>query len=107
VEGLRTPTRCGGIEVVLSAWANARWNVDVDVIVQITERLESTVLRQRVGFVLEDLGMQHPRLDEWSRSALRGGSSKLVAATPYAPEYSTRWKISLNAPVSILRASHA
>ena len=60
------------------------------------------VLRQRVGFLLETLGLAHPRLAVWKQSLLRGGSLKLVASEPYAPEFSPDWNLSLNVTSSVL-----
>lgn len=48
------------------------------------------------------LQLSHPALEVWRQSASRGGSSKLVAAEPYAPTYSDRWQLSLNGPMNLL-----
>jgi len=102
VEGLRAPDWCGGIANVLASWARARWTLDVDAVIATTDRFDTGILRQRVGYVLEALGVTHPELDRWRRGAKRGGSSKLVAADPFAPEFSERWSLSLNGPIDLL-----
>lgn len=102
IDGLQKPDLSGGIDNVLTAWATARDTIDVDTIVQYVDRLNVNVLRQRIGFVLEELEIQHPAFDQWSSQAHRGGSSKLVAAAPYSDTYSERWSISLNAETRAL-----
>ena len=103
VDGLRDPELSGGLENVLRAWASASDVLDVDAVVYQVERLGEVVLRQRVGFVMEQLGLSHPALEEWKARRERGGSSKLLASAPYAPTYDDRWDISINAPVDALR----
>ncbi len=60
------------------------------------------ILRHRVGFLLESLRLVHPRLGEWKKHLARGGSVKLVAAAPYASEFSADWNLSLNIPLGVL-----
>ena len=102
LDGLRLPARTGGIGTVLRAWRNAveRWNLDR--LVDYTERHNSPVLRQRVGYVLEEMGVTHPRLEEWRQSLQRGGSMKLVADAEYSEVYSERWNLSLNVPDAVI-----
>jgi predicted transcriptional regulator of viral defense system len=102
VDGLQQPDLCGGIETVLRAWVAARDLLDVERVIEYTERFDVVVLRQRVGYVLEAIGLGHPTLETWRRGAHRGGSSKLVGSASYAPVYSERWNLSLNAPVAAL-----
>ena len=102
LDGLLHPDLCGGIEVVLRAWALAYDTLDLDLLVRYVDQFGIGVLRQRAGFILDELGLAHPALEQWRVAAKRGGSSKLVAATPYAPIYSERWSLSLNAPLTAL-----
>lgn len=102
LDGLQTPESSGGIENVLRAWALARDTLDLDVLIHAVDRFDIAVQRQRAGFILEELGLSHPRLEQWQDMARRGGSSKLVASTPYAPHHSERWSLSLNAPITAL-----
>jgi len=106
VEGLRNPQLCGGVETVLTAWERARWTLNVDAVIATVDRFNTGILRQRVGFVMESLGLTHAALEDWARHAQRGGSSKLVGSEPYVPTYSERWKLSLNAPVDVMQAIH-
>ena len=103
LDGLLAPERCGGIANVLRAWAFARDTLDLDVVVSQVDRFRIAVLRQRVGFVLDELGLPHPALETWRTQTHRGGSSRLVASAPYAPQFSERWNLSLNASVTALR----
>lgn len=103
LDGLLDPESSGGLENVLRAWTLARDTLDVDTLVHQAERFRVAVLRQRVGFILESLDLQHPLLDRWQATATRGGSSKLLASAPYADTYSDRWNLSLNASIAALR----
>lgn len=102
VDGLRDPGLSGGLENVLRAWAASTDLLDADSVVYQVERLGEGALRQRVGFVIEKLGLWHPALEGWSESTERGGSRKLLASAPYAPTYDERWDLSINAPVGAL-----
>ena len=105
LDGLQAPELSGGIENVLRAWMLARETLDLDKLVHYVDRFNMGILRQRAGFILEELDLCHPRLDQWQGVAQRGGSSKLVAAAPYAPQFSERWSLSLNAPLVALHDS--
>jgi predicted transcriptional regulator of viral defense system len=102
LDGLQAPELTGGLVNVLRAWALARDTLDLDVLVHSVDRFNIAILRQRTGFVLDELGLSHPRIEEWQDLAHRGGSSKLVASAPYTPHYSERWNLSLNAPITPL-----
>jgi hypothetical protein len=102
VDCVQEPGHAGGIDSVLEAWANQRDTLDVEGVVAVVEQMNNNVLRQRIGFILTRLGLNHPRLIDWRKGANRGGSSKLVASEPYSPEYSEEWSISLNARVELL-----
>ena len=59
-------------------------------------------LRQRIGYILDQIGLRHRTVDQWRELSKRGGSSRLVASEPFAPSFDERWNLSLNAPVYIL-----
>jgi len=105
LDGLVLPDPSGGVLSVLAAWMRAKPLLSPDTLVQFTELYGVAVLRQRVGFLMESLGLSHPALDRWQQQARRGGSSKLVGSQPYSPVYSERWSLSLNAPVDALGLS--
>lgn len=102
VDGLVDPELCGGMETVLQAWALARQTINLELVIQQVERMGVLILRQRVGFILDRLEFSHPRLDAWRSSSKRGGSSKLVAAKPFASTYDERWNLSINTPIDAL-----
>lgn len=102
LDGLLEPELSGGIENVLRAWSLARDTLNLDVLVHYVDRFNIALLRQRVGFILEEMGLSHPQIAAWQSAAQRGGSSKLVASAPYSPTYSERWSLSLNVPLTAL-----
>ena len=106
LDGLLHPERCGGLTNVLGAWSRARGVIDVEALVSHTERFGIALLRQRVGFVLDQLGITHPQVEKWRSGVQRGGSSKLLSAAPYAPTFDERWALSLNAPIDALRGDY-
>lgn len=103
VETLQDPGASGGIINVLRAWSRAVDRIDVGKVVTYADAAGVAVLRLRVGYVLEELGLAHPILDRWAEHAGRGGSNRLVGSEPLAPRYSSRWNLSLNAPVHVLQ----
>jgi predicted transcriptional regulator of viral defense system len=107
LDGLLEPERCGGFQNVLHAWTLARDLLDLDALVTLVERFGIAVLRQRAGFVVEELGLAHPSIEVWRSRARRGGSSRLLGSSPYAPTYSERWNLSINAPIGALRGEVA
>lgn len=102
LDALRRPQRCGGMMVVLRAWGLARPLMRVDRLVDYTDQVGAAILRQRVGFLLESLGLRHARFEAWRQKLQRGGSVRLFAEEPYSPIFSERWNLSLNAPGSLL-----
>jgi predicted transcriptional regulator of viral defense system len=104
IDGLRNPEKCDGVSNVIAAWRNARdaGRLDVDKLVGYTDKLGIAVVRQRIGFFLESLGLDHPELKRWRTKLLRGGSVRLIADAPYSANYSEQWNLSLNVPDSVL-----
>jgi predicted transcriptional regulator of viral defense system len=102
LDALRAPEEAGGIALVLRAWRQAKTILDLDRLVRYTERFGQSILRQRVGFLLETLGLTHRRLNTWKENLLRGSSVKLVAAADFSPTFSPAWNLSLNVPSAVL-----
>ncbi len=102
LDGLLQPEMSGGLMNVLAAWATARDTLNLDLLISYVDRFNINVLRQRVGFILEELRLIHPDVAKWQAQAKRGGSSKLIASNPYEGQYSERWNLSLNAPTDAL-----
>lgn len=103
LDGLLQPEWCGGFESVLRAWAGYRDLIDLDEVIRYVELFDVAVLRQRAGFILEELGLSSPVVAGWPEKAKRGGSSRLLGSAPFAPTFSERWKLSINAPTGALR----
>jgi hypothetical protein len=101
LDALRAPDKSGCVAKVLRAWRSAE-AMDLDALVDYTDAYDNQVLRQRAGYVLEQLGRSHLRLDAWKRGRRRGGSMKLVANAPYSHVHSPEWNLSLNVPPSVL-----
>lgn len=102
LDGLLHPERCGGFENVLKAWARYKDLIDLEAVAMYVNLFDVGVLRQRAGFILEKLGLSNPAIREWPKKAKRGGSSKLLGSAPFAPTFSERWKLSINAPIGAL-----
>lgn len=106
IDGLRYPKLCGGLSEVFRAWVRAcdrRTPPSPEILVAHAERFGQSILYQRLGFVMETLGLRHPRLSVWKREqVIRGGSRVLDADRPYAPDYDEGWGLSLNHPTGIL-----
>lgn len=102
IDCLSAPAKAHGIQSALRAWKDAvpMWNLDR--LLSYTETLGSPITRQRVGYLVESLGYEHPTLAAWKSRLQRGGSMKLVASEPYAPAFSPEWNLSLNVDPGIL-----
>jgi predicted transcriptional regulator of viral defense system len=102
LDGLLHPEWSGGIEKVLRAWSLYKDLLNVEVLIEYVDLLGIGVLRQRVGFILEELGISPAAIHGWPEQAVRGGSSKLLGSAPFAPTFNERWKLSINAPIDAL-----
>ncbi len=101
LDALRMPEKSGGIGKVLQAWRQAE-SLNVERLIAYTEKFRIQNLRQRVGYILEQLGLSHPQLEQWKHRLQRGGSVKLVASEPYEATFSAEWNLSLNVAPSVL-----
>jgi len=97
LDALRFPDRCGGVTEVLRIWRRAKPAIRLDVLIDYVRRFDQTLLRQRVGFLLEKLGLDDdPALQEWAGKSVRGSSAKLFASLEFSPTFSERWSLSIN-----------
>ena len=71
LDAIRMPEKCGGIAKVLRAWRSAE-AMNLDRVIAYTDRYGINNLKQRVGYLLEKLGHEHSRLEEWRRGRQRG-----------------------------------
>lgn len=102
IDSLQWPMYAGGIGNVVRSWELARNFVDIDTIVNYTERYNIRLLRQRVGYIAETVGFTHRAFDHWAEQTSRGGSSRLVGTLPFTSDVNSRWNLSINAPVEAL-----
>jgi len=94
---LDTPALCGGMHHVLDTWENQALNWS-DVIIAAVDGLDSKIAKVRAGYIFtERLGHEDERITKWELFAQRGGSRKLDPDSPYAPIFSERWMLSINA----------
>lgn len=106
LDALRSPAEVGGPALMLRAWKRAGPALTVGRLIAHTERFGQPVLRQRVGYLLTELGHDHPRLADWRANLQRGSSLRLVAAEPYSATHSADWNLSLNVPPAVLAELH-
>lgn len=104
---LREPEYGGGFARVAAAWNRASGRIDIGRLVQHTEATGSPVMRQRVGYILDRLGVCDGRVEGWRTRLQRGSSIVLVAGRPFAREFDPRWNLSLNATAAELAAFEA
>lgn len=102
LDGLRSPDLCGGVANVFAAWRRAAPRLRVDRLLQYVQSVDGPLLRQRVGYLLEAVGVRHATIESWRQRLQRGGSLRLLANRPYSPAFSERWNLSLNAPPELL-----
>ncbi len=102
LDALRFPERCGGTTEVLRIWKRALPSLAIDVLIDYVKCFDQTLLRQRVGFILEKLDVTHPILEEWASRSVRGSSAKLFAKLDFSPTFSERWNLSINVPEAVL-----
>ena len=102
LDALRFPGRCGGVTEVLRIWKRALPSLAIDVLMDYVRRFDQTLLRQRVGFILERLEVTHPILQEWASRSVRGSSAKLFANLDFSPTFSERWNLSINVSDAVL-----
>jgi predicted transcriptional regulator of viral defense system len=101
LDALRRPEESGGIANVLRAWRRATDSVSMNTLTGYAEQL-GKIMRQRTGFILERLHVEHPRFSNWQQDLVRGSSVKLLASQPFCSAFSERWNLSLNVPVEVL-----
>jgi predicted transcriptional regulator of viral defense system len=101
IDGLRHPGYCGGMNEVFRGWVRA--DPSPERLVRYTEQFDQLILYQRVGFVMNTLGIEHPELAQWKEEKTpRGGSRVLNPERDFESEYSEEWNLSINHPTAIL-----
>lgn len=93
---VREPDLCGGIHHVLEIYEQYGVHY-LNLIVDEIDRHGKKIDKVRAGYILEErMSLNESRIGDWKKFAQRGGSRKLYAGSPYTPEYSEKWCLSLN-----------
>lgn len=93
---LREPGNCGGMQHVIDTYREhgSRY---LGLIAQEVEQHGNAIESVRAGYLLDEVcRLQHPLMDGWAKKARRGGSRLLDPTAEYAPDYSEKWKLSIN-----------
>jgi hypothetical protein len=91
------PGWCGSISHVLEVWEREA-EPHLDEIIAAIDASSAKLPKVRAGYILDEvLGIADERALAWQALAQRGSSQKLDPEKPYAPTYSEKWMISLNA----------
>ena len=82
---------------MLETWETHARNY-AEEILEAVDRCEVSLVKSRAGYILDErLGLTDPRMDRWAKLGQRGSSRKLDPSAPFAPAFSEKWMISLNA----------
>jgi len=96
LEMLRDPELCGGINHVLYVFEE-HGEKYLRLITDDIDNNGSPIDKVRAGYILnERLGIDNDVIENWRSFSQRGGSRKLDPKSEYVPEWSDKWKISLN-----------
>lgn len=94
---LLLPDACGGMAHVLETWETHARTYAEEILAAV-DGCDVSLVKSRAGYILDErLGLTDPRLDRWARLGQRGSSRKLDPSAPFAPAFSEKWMISLNA----------
>ena len=96
LEMLKNPDLCGGINHVIDVFEK-NGQVYLRLITDDIDKNGSPIDKVRAGYILDELmGIENETVKGWVVFAQRGGSRKLDPGSEYIPEWSDKWKISLN-----------
>lgn len=91
------PAWCGGMAHVLEIWERDA-EAYLEEIVTTVGASHAKLPKIRAGYILDEmLNIADERVLSWQELAQRGSSQKLDPERPYAPVFSEKWMISLNA----------
>ena len=106
LEMIREPAQCGGIQHVIDVYRREAKRYLKFIVDEINQH-GLAIDKVRAGFLLSEVcGLNDEAFVDWEKSAQRGGSRKLDPEGEYVPNFSERWKLSLNVP-SVIRATES
>jgi len=96
LEMLKSPELCGGINHVLDVFEEYG-EKHLRLITDDIDKNGTPIIKVRAGYIFEELlNIKSEVVEKWSSFAQRGGSRKLDPKSEYIPEWSDKWKLSLN-----------
>ncbi len=96
LETVEQPPLCGGMRHVIEVWKEYA-QIYLDEIIATVGGSQSQIAKVRAGYILQEAaGLNDQRVESWQAFAQRGGSRVLDPDSPYKPEFSEDWMISIN-----------
>jgi len=94
IDGLLMPQHCGGFAEVIHAFKGAQERLDLDQVIEYALKLDAATAK-RLGWVLENTGMERLRLAALERVEVTG-YSKLDPTGPRRGPYNRTWMVQEN-----------
>jgi len=93
---LQNPDLCGGLDHVIDCFEEHAQTYIINIVDEV-ERKGHKIDKIRAGYILDEIyDLNHEVFYSWLQLTQRGGSMKLDASVEYAPDYSEKWKLSIN-----------
>lgn len=102
LDALLYPDEVGGFIDAMRAWGLGRHVLHLDSLMDLTETFDSPTLERRVGFIMEEVGFQHARLDAWQARNHHGSPSLLYDGRSWESTFNERWNLHVNGQVEDL-----
>ena len=100
LDGLSMPHLCGDFAEVLRAFSVHRKDLDIDRAIEYSLRLDAITAR-RLGWVLEDLGIESPHLDRLEGVPMKGYGKLDPSGHGHGP-CNRRWMVRENLPGKVI-----